>query len=186
MEKSHFMRVKALGCLFVQHGPELLPLTVTFPESYPQQFCHVELSASKSGILSLATVEMFNLVAQSYWKSDMLGTLMFRPFLHWLDKNILELLHVQPEVGDNDGRDSRWAGSGSGSGVSGEEEGEESEVEEVEATSGLVKSKKGTEVRLLGLEISQSLGTAYWTVLNVVLACSRCKAHRQIELKEDK
>jgi len=149
----------------------------------------VELSESTSGgTLSPDTVEVFNLLAQSYWKPDMLGTLMFRPFLHWLDKNIVELLHVQPEVKEEDERGRKGAGSDKGSGGSGDEEEEESEEkeEEVGRTSARVKSKKGTEVRLLGLETSENLGTAYWTALNVVLACSRCKAHRQIELKEEK
>lgn len=129
------------------------------------------------------SIEDFNRATQDYWTADMLGTLMLRPFFHWLDKNIVELLHIPSSDNDLGGHDSRTEEFGED--VSGSQS-EEEECVEAEEKPALVKSKKGTEIRLVGLDTSQSLGTAYWSAVNVVLSCSRCKNHSQVELKEER
>lgn len=58
--------------------------------------------------------------------------------------------------------------------------------EATEEMQPVVKSKKGTEIRFVGLDISQTLGTAFWTSLKIVLVCSRCKNQQEIEVKEER
>ncbi len=159
---------------------------MNFPESYPDRYCSVEMLMGQD-ILPEA-VEVFNMAAESYWSADMLGTLMFRPFLHWMDKSIVELLHIQPKNRDSlDGNavDERRTSNDSDDSCKEEEEEEETE-DEGNTSRALIKSKKGTEIRLIGLSTSQSLGTAYWPVISVVLACARCKHHKEVQLKEER
>jgi len=160
-------------------------LKAKFPESYPAQFCSVEMLVDQD--IPPEAVEVFNMAAESYWSADMQGTLMFRPFFHWVDKNIVELLHIQPKTrGSLDKNEDGEQTASSDSDDSARDEEEEETGEAVNASCPLIKSKKGTEIRLMGLNTSQSLGTAYWPVISVVLACSRCKHHKEVQLKEER
>ena len=165
----------------MQHGPATLQLKVSFPEKYPNEFCYVELLPHRDLLPEL--VLLSNKAMDKYWTSDKLGGLMFRPFLHWWDKNIVDLLQ------------SPFSNFASANKV--DETSDDMTSAEIEATNSgtdedmattlpLLKSKKGTEIRLLGVNVSPTLGTAYWSTLNLVLSCSRCKQHRQVELKEER
>ena len=143
-------------------------MDVTLPGNYPKEHCHVELSAAQE--LSADAIACANEEILGYWQADMLGGLMFRPFLHWWDKNLVGILQSYILSSDDDENDDD----------------DDPEEEEVEQTRISTKSKKGTEIRFVGLDMSQTLGTAFWTAIKVVLSCSRCKNHQEIELKEDR
>ena len=134
--------------------------------------------------LPLEVILHGNSAIEEYWTSDMLGGLMFRPFLHWLDKNMVDLLQSpfsrseSPHPVDDSTNDDIVCAE--------PELCSTDTVEDAEVTAPLLKSKRGTEVRLLGVDIGQTLGTAYWSAVVIVLSCSRCKHHRQVELKEEK
>lgn len=152
---------------------------MSIPEKYPNAFCHVEFSSDQE--LELEVISQGNEAIEKYWTSDMLGQLMFRPFLRWLDKNIVDLLQLHVSFCDSESAD----GENPSEDLTCVDNNSETE-EDVEKSMPLVKSKRGMEMRLLGLSVSQNLGTAYWSALNVVLSCSRCKNHRQVELKEER
>lgn len=151
-------------------------LEVTFPASYPKDHCIVELSDQE---MDPEVVAHGNEAIKDYWNSDMLGGLMFRPFLRWWDNNLVEILQSPF--------------SGFTSEIPSEEESSDynSEEDSLDEKTGqlqqpLVKSKRGTEIRFVGLELSQTFGTAFWTTIKVVLSCSRCKNHREVEAKEER
>lgn len=168
---DHLYIILALKC-----GPSSILLKVTFPESYPMKYCHIELSPDQD--LEPQVIDCGNKAINDYWQPDMLGGLMFRPFLHWWDKNIVTILQ-SPFSRSEETKDETC------------ENVKETIVEEVteedklEQPQPVVKSKKGTEIRLLGLDISETLGTAFWTTLKVALSCSRCKNHQEAQIKEE-
>lgn len=127
-------------------------------------------------------VLLCNEAIEKYWTSDMLGGLMFRPFLRWWDKNIVDLLQtpLSNAVAVNEVNDIHEDA------MCTEIEAINSGTDDVEKTTPLLKSKRGTEIRLSGLDLSPTLGTVYWSTLSMVVSCSRCKHHRQVELKEER
>lgn len=163
----------------------MLLLEVTFPARYPEEYCEVELSASPG--LSSDIVTSGNEAIRQYWNSSMLGKLMFRPFLHWWDNNLVQILQAPFSTsGDTEMLKGVCCGSGSDGedGSDGEGGSEEDVAEEQPQPS--VKSKRGTEIRLLGVDVSQTLGTAFWTAVKIVVSCERCKNHQEMEVKEEK
>ena len=160
--------------LFVKHGEPTIMLEVTFPSTYPSDYCRVQLSNDQP--LDPKAVVAGNKAIAEYWTPNKLGSLMFRPFLSWLDKNVVEFL----QSCDTEGESVSFEG-----GVSCGEDGEEDD-ETVEESVPLVKSKKGTEIRLTGLNVGPTLGTAFWTSLKVVLSCGRCKNQQEVEANEEK
>ena len=153
-------------------------LEVTFPAGYPGDYCQVKLSSSQE--LASEAVAGGNKAIEHYWKPSMLGQLMFRPFLHWWDKNLVELLQTPFSKTDITNSEEGCSDTNSNS----DDEGEEDYFEE--NLQPLVKSKRGTEIRFIGLDVSQSLGTAFWTTVKVVLSCGRCKNHQETEAKEER
>ncbi len=154
-------------------------MEVTFPASYPIKYCFVELSADQE--LDQEVIVEGNKAIQEYWTPDMLNTLMFRPFLRWWDKNMVKILAafspLATVVNETTSRD-----------VNDDDANVEVDADDdsVEKKQPLVKSKKGTEIRLLGLVLSQTLGTAYWPTIKIALSCSRCKNQREAEIKEER
>lgn len=133
----------------------------------------MELSSDQE--LSVDAIACGNKEILGYWKADMLGGLMFRPFLHWWDKSLVGILQSPfSDVGSETGPDES------------DDANDDDEQEETEQSSVVTKSKRGTEMRFVGLDVSQTLGTAFWTTIKVVLSCSRCKNHQEIELKEER
>lgn len=150
-------------------------MEVTFPRNYPDEYCRVELPADQE--LSRDAITCGNMEIMDYWQTAMLGGLMFRPFLHWWDKNLVELLQSQfSDVGSENSSEEDDSYDDDGGDVE----------QKTEQSTAVTKSKRGTEIRFVGLDVSQTLGTAFWTTIKVVLSCSRCKNHQEIELKEER
>ena len=123
-------------------------------------------------------VEIGNEAIKQYWKSSMLGQLMFRPFLHWWDKNLVDILQT-PFSETNETTERNHSSTDNDSDVVCEEDIQES-------VQPLIKSKRGTEIRFIGLDVGQSLGTAFWTSVKIVISCERCKNPQEIEVKEER
>ena len=99
---------------------------------------------------------------------------MFRPFLRWWDRNMVQILQpFLPETADQSNEEA-------------EEAVEEIAEDKSECVQPVVRSKRGTEIRFVGLDTSQTLGTAFWTAFKIVLSCSRCKNHQEVEVKEER
>ncbi len=153
-----------------------MPLEVTFPSNYPDDYCQVKLASQE---LASDVVASGNQAIKHYWKSSMLGQLMFRPFLHWWDKNLVEILQAPfTKACETNSKEDTESDSDDG--------GEEDIVEEGLNLQPLVKSKRGTEIRFVGLDVSQTLGTAFWPAVKIVISCERCKNHQEMEVKEER
>ena len=67
------------------------------------------------------------------------------------------------------------------------EEEEESEGEEEEQKSApLLPAKRGTEIRLLELQLSEGVGTVQCGVVKLVVGCTRCKAQQDVMASAEK
>lgn len=164
-------------------------LEVTVPGAYPEKPIIVRIPEHE--VISSDGLEYINHIFEQYTSSDILGTggRTFRVFLSWLDKNIQSIFSdlmsersfvqdLQHALTDSDGEES------SDSPCSSEEDLTDSE-EEVQ--SGLtLPSKHGTEVRLHGLKISQSIATVSFADPKIVVGCTRCKTQEDVRLKADR
>ena len=113
---------------------------------------------------------------------------MFRPFLHWLDRNIASILRdslskislgEDPTEVDSEGSDTQ-------SEVSDESEGD-SEEEVAEASASLSSPPKaGTEIRLVRLSLSPSVGTVTFSTPKLVVLCGRCKQQEEIRARPER
>ncbi len=111
---------------------------------------------------------------------------MFRPFLRWLEENIVAILKefISPleEV-----EDCEFLSGGT---QEEEEDVSEEDVsdEEQVVTSAVttVPTKAGTEIRLVGLSLSQSVATVTFTTPKIVVACGRCKQQEDVNGKSER
>ncbi len=107
---------------------------------------------------------------------------MFRPFLHWLDKNLVTILKdaflvFKKPVNDIVDKES----------FSEEDSEEEVDVSEEETTTmETLPVKAGTEIRLVGLSLSVSVATVTFTSPSIVVACGRCKKQDDIRAKPER
>lgn len=155
-------------------------LEATFPATYPNDYCHVELLSNQS--FDSEVVASGNKAIKDYWTPDKLGGLMFRPFLRWWDKHMVEILQSTFSVDELSDENQP------GDKISEESDGEDGAAsdEAAEHSQPSPKSKKGTEMRFVGLDISQTLGTVFWTTVKIVLSCARCKNQQEVEAKEER
>ena len=158
-------------------------MEITFPGSYPSDYCHVKLSANQE--MSSGATECGNEAIQNYWQSSMLGGLMLRPFLRWWDNNLVRIMQ-SPFLESEEINDSIEENKSTDGGEESESTDGGEEDETVCASQVVTKSKRGTEIRFLGMDISQTMGTAFWTSIRVVVSCSRCKNHQEAEVKEER
>ena len=154
-----------------------MDLEVTFPANYPDDYCQVKLPSGQE--LTSDAISSGNQAIEHYWKPNMLGQLMLRPFLHWWDKNLVEILQTPFSK-----IDTNLAEDCSDTEDDNDDNSEEDTIEE--NLQPLVKSKRGTEIRFVGMDVSQTLGTAYWPAVKIVLSCERCKNHQEAEVKEER
>lgn len=143
----------------------------------------MELSSDQK--LDPEVIRCGNEAIRDYWKPDMIGGLMFRPFLRWWDKSLVEILQSpfsEAEITSSTGEDDNEEEEGDNC----EDDNYDVSDQRAEESQPSVKSKRGTEIRLVGLDISQTLGTAFWSTIKTVLSCSRCKNQQEIEVKEEK
>ncbi|KAJ8344051.1 hypothetical protein SKAU_G00313800 [Synaphobranchus kaupii] len=215
-------------------------IMVSFPETYPQEVFTMdvpedqEFPAIMGRHLCQASQEWLQAKRAT---NELMGKveLLFRPFLHWLDRNMERLFtegarqlkkdidaersgirfvsyqQLQaavcrdqssgPEIhGDASDEEEEEVEGGEEEEEEEEEEGEEEEGEEggegVEVSCGVegeesslrvenVKSsepRRGTEVRLQGLELGEETATVVARQIAITLQCSRCKVTADLTL----
>ena len=158
-------------------------MEIKFPGNYPSDYCRVKLTANQE--MSSGATECGNEAIQNYWQSSMLDGLMLRPFLRWWDNNLVRIL--QSPFLESEEIESSSEENESTDGSEENKSTDDGEEEETVCVSRVVtKSKRGTEIRFLGLDISQTMGTAFWMSIKVVVSCSRCKNHQEAEIKEER
>ena len=67
-----------------------------------------------------------------------------------------------------------------------EEESEGEEEEEEQKSAPLLPAKRGTEIRLLELQLSEGVGTVQCGVVKLVVGCTRCKAQQDVMASAEK
>ncbi|KAJ8248779.1 hypothetical protein GJAV_G00227640 [Gymnothorax javanicus] len=201
-----------------------IDIMVSFPEKYPQEVFTVnvpedqDLPAVMGRHLCQASQEWLQARRAT---NELMGKveLLFRPFLHWLDRNMERLFtegarllkkdidaersgirfvpyqQLQAEVCRDERSEPESAEIHSSESDVEEEEGE-GDQEEEEADPGAeeeessrrvenVKSsepRRGTEVRLQGLEFGEETATVTAQQITVTLQCSRCKVAADLTL----
>lgn len=157
----------------MKHGPSEILLEVTIPGDYPKKHCHIKLSSNQE--LHPDVIALGNEAIRGYWDPSMLGQLMFRPFIRWWDKNMVKLLQSPMIAQATASKETVKC-----------EDDKDIESEDEEPVQPLANFKKGTEMRFSGLELSEILGTAFWTNIRLVLSCMRCKNNHEVDIKEER
>ena len=161
-------------------------LEVTFPGPYPESPLIVRIPEHE--VITSEGLEYVNHIFEQYTSSNVFD-LRFRPFLCWLDKNIQSIFRDLiaersfVQEAQHAHTDSECELS-TDSPCSSEEDSTDSE-EEVQSALTLPR-KHGTEVRLHGLNISQSVATVSFANPKIVVGCARCKTQGDIRLKADR
>ncbi|XP_064168318.1 uncharacterized protein si:dkey-24l11.2 [Anguilla rostrata] len=205
-----------------------IDIMISFPETYPQEVFTVDVPEDQD---FPAIMGRHLCQASQEWlqakraTNELMGKveLLFRPFLHWLDRNMERLFTegarqlkkdidaersgirfvpyqqlqavVCKEQSSGPG-EAEIHGDASDDEEAGEEEEEEEEEDEEEAGRGVegeepsqrvenVKSsepRRGTEVRLQGLELGEETATVTAKQITVTLQCSRCKVTADLAL----
>lgn len=162
-------------------------LEVTIPGAYPEKPIIVRIPEHE--IITDEGLDYVNDIFERYTSSNVSGSGGFRSFLCWLDKNILSIFkdvtaersfvqeasQFQSESECEDSTDSSGA----------DDEDHNDSKEEIHSVQSL-PNKRGTEVRLHGLNISQSIATVSFANPMFVVRCTRCKTCEDIRLKADR
>jgi len=159
--------------------PKSLTIEVTFPEDYPVKPLLARLSQHPS--LNTESLEHINILLHEQIHSGAFepGSLMFRPFLHWLDRSITSLFHdvtSLPSQIDNPEEDSDISESSEA----------DSESDQEASAVAAIPQKAGTEIRLVGLSLSPSVATVTFSTPKMVVSCTRCKQHEDIKTKPER
>ncbi len=163
--------------------------SLTFEASFPGDYPLAPLVARISNHKSIAheALEHINHRLQHHLTTEGFqpDTLMFRPFLRWLERNIVAILKefISPlkEPQNIDIEDCELLSEGT-------QEGEDVSDEEEVITSAVttVPIKAGTEIRLVGLSLSQSVATVTFATPKIVVACGRCKHQEDVNGKSER
>ncbi|XP_061078227.1 uncharacterized protein si:dkey-24l11.2 [Conger conger] len=204
-----------------------IDIMISFPETYPQEVFTVDVPEDQD---FPAIMGRHLCQASQEWlqakraTNELMGKveLLFRPFLHWLDRNMERLFtegarelkkdidaerygirfvpyqQLQAAVCREQTTESESASDEEDEEEDDEEEGEEeeeeegeeggSEDEEGEESSRRVENvkssepRRGTEVRLQGLELGEETATVTARQITVTLQCSRCKVTADLTL----
>ncbi len=178
-----------LKCIFVQDFSfDSLLFEATFPGEYPLQPLSTRVSAHKS--IPSEVVQHINQCLEGYLTAEgfQCGTLMFRPFLHWLDRNFVTVLKdalsvFKPLVEEGDFVDGQESLSKESLSEGDSEEVSEEEVEK--SAMDTLPVKAGTEIRLVRLSLSSSVATVTFTSPTIIVACGRCKKQEDVKAKPE-
>lgn len=115
-------------------------------------------------------------------------SLMLQPLLHWLDSNVNNIVGILCPS-DSVCPSSQWEESSEKEDESVSEEsssGEESESPDQDRASASVHHpKRGTEVRLVGLTLSENVGVVSCMLLKLTMRCTRCKHPQDVCIRPE-
>ena len=186
-------------------------LLVNFPKDYPLNPLSV-LVPDDQDIPKECISSLNSAIMDSPMTHRGSGSLMLRPFLHWLDRVITmlvmeslpedyydevesapedDLAPVTQQLSDVDidGSDDDNEEVEDDVHVIEEQELEVDEEERNEGLSNITKltaAKRGTEIRLKDLMLGQYVGTAVFPNLKLVAECTRCKSKQDMVVTAEK
>jgi hypothetical protein len=184
-----------------------IDLEVTFPRVYPTVPLSITIPNDQG--LHPTYIAHSNQAVSRYLATAPAGSgeLMFRPFLRWFDKTITSVLkdaakQVTVELFASSGDETTPTEDHTHSGSEEDEEsmessGEEEEEEEDEQSeegsdnqemqpATISTEKRGTEMRLSGLVMSDGVGVGRCASVRLTLQCTRCRAQQDHSLRADK
>lgn len=189
-------------------SPKTLDLLVTFPAEYPNEPLSAELPNDQE--LPQSHVAHGNAAMRDYLSSQAAGQLVFRPFLRWLDGNIRSIFreasreivvsqlptqsststesdhthsdsdHTYSEEDDSSAETEDDSGDADSASQS---DGEEAEQAPPPIHPRPLPAKRGTEIRLRGLCLSEGVGTVLCGSVKLVLQCTRCRTHQDVTVR---
>uniref|UniRef100_A0A1X7TSI2 C3H1-type domain-containing protein n=1 Tax=Amphimedon queenslandica TaxID=400682 RepID=A0A1X7TSI2_AMPQE len=162
-------------------------IKITFPSEYPCKPCKLEVV--NTGVLSIDCIDSVNNKLEGRMEDHQLANrrsgqheLMLRPILHWLDNNAMRLIPQTSFLEDfsskinikDEDNDSATAS--------------DDDDDDVATTNMKYVSpvKRGTELRLVDIKLSEGVGTIQMSVIKVTVECSRCKCRTDLLCKENK
>ncbi|XP_019860660.1 PREDICTED: uncharacterized protein LOC109588988 [Amphimedon queenslandica] len=164
-------------------------IKITLPSEYPRKPCKLEVV--NTGVLSIDCIDSVNNELEGRVEDHQLANrrsgqheLMLRPILHWLDNNAMRLIPRTSFLEDfsskinikDEDNDSATASD------------DDDDEDDVATTNMKYVSpvKRGTELRLVDIKLSEGVGTIQMSVIKVTVECSRCKCRTDLLCKENK
>ena len=169
---------------------DAVDLLVTFPTEYPLEPLTIMIPTDQKLPNEFST-HLEEVITDHLLSTERApGELMFQPFLKWLEVNIVSVLRDMPTAEENEGGDTdeqEGEESESESSVDGDDECDVSPDEEEETSSlQMLPAKRGTEVRLHGLQLSSAVGTVAVPNAKLVVSCTRCKTQCDVTMSAEK
>lgn len=165
-----------------------MDLLVDLPRDYPLKPLSVVVPDDQT--IPKECVKEINSAIMEWLAAQVSGALMLRPFLHWLDRVITML--VQDSIPkDDDAAASQVLPTVDVATTEGSETKDEVD-EELKASDGHEKAlatlavKRGTEIRLKDLMLSQYVATVVFPNVKLVAECTRCKNNQDLTVTAEK
>lgn len=166
-------------------------LLVTFPAQYPTEPLSVQIPNDQELPHDCCTYLEEAIASHLTSLERVRDELMFQPFLKWLEENIVLVLREMPSNEEN--KSEREESESETSDDEEEEEEDEDDVShsasgDVEGVSQLhaLPAKRGTEIRLHGLQLSSTIGTVTIPTAKLVVGCTRCKTQCDITISAER
>lgn len=171
-------------CNYVSQEHDEITLEVFVPGVYPEKPISVKIPEHE--LISIEGLKYVNHIIEQFISSDVLTSngQSLRQFLNWFDKNINTIFEDVMSEKEYI-QDERLSEVFPDPGDSEDECLFDTKSEDVTSVVTL-PTKYGTEIRLHGLNMNQSVATVSFSNLKVVLACTRCKQQEDVNLKANK
>ena len=185
--------VPILAQIFVFKNVDLV---VDIPREYPLTPLSVVVPDDQN--IPTECIVNINSAITEWLRTHVSGSLMLRPFLHWLDRVITMLVKdsIPKDIDSDTSEDGKADDLDEELELRTEDRHEKlpasDKHEELQTSDGLEMSrldlvtKRGTEVRLKDLMLSQNVATSIFSNVKLVVECTRCKSNQDIAVTAEK
>lgn len=172
---------------------DAVDLFVTFPTKYPTEPLTIKIPKDQELPHELST-HLEEAIANHLLSTERAPEeLMFQPFLKWLEENIVSVLREVPSSVENENEGEQENTDSQSSDDDEEDEDENEDVSPHPSDDGTEMSilhalpaKRGTEIRLYGLQFSSAVGTVAVPSAKLVVGCTRCKTQSDVTISAER